>query len=283
MAEIIDFDTAGAFFEKNMPFIEQYYFQHFYLIKTHEALLGRKHNVVDAFNVTDGELLIIYLATDAGIYIYGNAFNEAMIDILYIRATRNKYTNFSFSGNKAILTSLFDGFHIDYTIIKDRIIYETKATLPLKRKHFGKALKSGTADLELLAQMSYSYSIEEWGEREGRGMDYVRLMVKQAIQEGALIQYDTSRGVACIAQVLNLENGLPVIGSLYTPPEKRGKGYATMLVHAVTKKLLDNGFEKCGIISDATNPVTNKLFVSVGYRPVYEHLSLHTKAFKKQD
>lgn len=283
MAEIINFDTDGAFFKRNMPFIQRYYFQHFYLIKAYETLLSGQHKVVDAFNVTDGELLIIYLATDAGIYIYGNAFNEAMIDILYTRATRNKYTNFSFSGNKAILTSLFDGFHIDYTIIKDRIIYETKATLPLKRKHLGKALKSGTIDLEILAQMSYQYSIEEWGEREGRGMDYVRLMVKQAVQDGALVQYDTSLGIACIAQVLNMQNGLPIIGSLYTPAEKRGKGYATMLVHALTKKILGNGFEKCGIISDATNPITNKLFVNVGYLPVYEHLSLHTKAFKKQD
>lgn len=283
MAEIINFDTDGAFFKRNMPFIERYYFQHFYLIKAYETLLSGQHKVVDAFNVADGELLIIYLATDAGIYIYGNAFNEAMIDMLYTRATRNKYTNFSFSGNKAILTSLFDSFHIDYTIIKDRIIYETKATLPLKRKHLGKALKSGTIDLEILAQMSYQYSIEEWGEREGRGMDYVRLMVKQAVQDGALVQYDTSLGIACIAQVLNMQNGLPIIGSLYTPAEKRGKGYATMLVHALTKKILGNGFEKCGIISDATNPITNKLFVNVGYLPVYEHLSLHTKAFKKQD
>jgi GNAT superfamily N-acetyltransferase len=283
MAEIINFDTDGAFFKRNMPFIERYYFRHFYLIKAYETLLSGQHKVVDAFNVADGELLIIYLATDAGIFIYGNAFNEAMIDMLYTRATRNKYTNFSFSGNKAILTSLFDSFHIDYTIIKDRIIYETKATLPLKRKHLGKALKSGTIDLEILAQMSYQYSIEEWGEREGRRMDYVRLMVKQAVQDGALVQYDISLGIACIAQVLNMQNGLPIIGSLYTPAEKRGKGYATMLVHALTKKILGNGFEKCGIISDATNPITSKLFVNVGYLPVYEHLSLHTKAFKKQD
>jgi GNAT superfamily N-acetyltransferase len=281
MAAIKNFETDGLFFKENMSFIERYYYEHFYLVKIYESLINREFKVIDAFSVIDGDSLILFLSTENSIAIYGNNFNDKMIDLLYDRAIYNrKYSNFRFLGNKDILIRLFNRFRIDFSIEKDRIIYETSNTIPFTKKHLGKTLKSGTDEFDQLVQLSYDYSIAEWGEREAKGIDYVKRVVRNAINEGALVQYDTSFGIACIAQVLNLENQMPVIGSLYTPPEKRGKGYATMLVHAVTKKLLEGGFVKCGIISDATNPITNKLFVNVGYKPIYYHLSLFCPEFK---
>lgn len=281
MAEIRNFDTDGLFFKENMPFIKGFYYEHFYLIKVYESLLNREYKVIDAFNVLGEDYQILFLATEAGIYIYGNDFTDDMIELMYKRATRNHYTNFHFAGNRAILLSLFKRFNITSTVDKDRIIYETAATLPLKHKHLGKAVNSTTANFDILVQMSYDYSIEEWGEREGRGIDYVQNMVWQAIEGKILLQYNTNSGIMSILQVLNMDNEMPVIGSLYTLPDKRGKGYATMLVHAVTKKILATGYEKVGIISDATNPITNKLFKEIGFKPIYEHLALICPDFGK--
>jgi len=281
MAVINNYEVLGHFFIKNKPFIKQYYFEHFHLLKVHERLKRGEFKGIDAFSITDGVLCVLFLATEVGIQIYCNGFNEDMIDLLYKRvAERYTYTNIRISGHKGVILALLKKYDLPYEVEKDRIIYETDKVLPLKKKHLGKAVKSGSEDFEKLVQYSYDYSLEEWGEREGRGIDYVQGMVWHLIQEGNLLQYDTSYGIGCIAQILNLEDRLPIIGSLYTPKESRGKGYATMLVHAATKKLLEGGFSKCGIISDTTNPATNKLFKNVGYIPVYEHLAVLCRAFK---
>ncbi|GAA4084215.1 GNAT family N-acetyltransferase [Mucilaginibacter panaciglaebae] len=283
MAEIINFDTVAAFFKENQPYFQAQYYQHFYVIKVMEAIENQEVSVLDAFNVVSGVKKIIFLSTDkSGIYIYGDAIDDDAINSLYERATYKHYTNFHFAGSKPILDRLFDLKELPSSIDKSRIIYVANNILHLKRKHLGKAVNSIYADFETLTQMSYAYSIEEWGEREGRGIDYVQEMVAQCIEQQILIQYNVSSGIAAIAQVLNSENKMPIVGSLYTLPEKRGKGIATMLVHAITSKLLKSGFTTCGIISDATNPITNKMFSNIGFQAVSEHLSVICTDFGKR-
>ncbi|MBB6271842.1 GNAT superfamily N-acetyltransferase [Pedobacter cryoconitis] len=279
MDKIVNFDTAGLFFDKNMSFLETNYYKHFYLLKMYQRIVDGEFKPLDWFNVVDGEHLIICLCSEVGIYIYSESFSNEMIDQLYQRIIRIRYTNIRFFGDKGALTQLFERFNIHFKIKKERVIYATTAVRILKRKHLGQAVNSAIDDFDTLVQYSYDYILEEWGEREGRGIDYVQALVMQCIAKGALVQYDTTKGIGCIAQVLNIEDNMPIIGSLYTPPTFRGNGYATMLVHAVTKKLLENGYEQCGIISDATNPYTNKMFKGIGFNPVSEHLELSCKDF----
>ncbi|HEX5504510.1 MAG TPA: GNAT family N-acetyltransferase [Thermomicrobiales bacterium] len=64
-------------------------------------------------------------------------------------------------------------------------------------------------------------------------------------------------------------NGIRV-GSVYTPPELRGKGYARACVAALSRHLLAGGRRYCFLSTDLRNPITNHLYQSVGYRPVYD-------------
>jgi len=58
------------------------------------------------------------------------------------------------------------------------------------------------------------------------------------------------------------------IGPVYTPPERRGRGYASALVAAVSQRALDEGAETCCLHTDLANPTSNKIYAAVGYRPV---------------
>lgn len=58
------------------------------------------------------------------------------------------------------------------------------------------------------------------------------------------------------------------IGIAYTPPEHRRRGYASACVAALTQRLLDDGVAFCCINTDVTNPITNKIYPAIGYRPV---------------
>jgi len=62
-------------------------------------------------------------------------------------------------------------------------------------------------------------------------------------------------------------NGIRV-GPVYTPPELRGRGYASALVGSVTRDLLAAGRRFCFLYTDLANPTSNSIYQRVGYRPV---------------
>jgi predicted GNAT family acetyltransferase len=58
------------------------------------------------------------------------------------------------------------------------------------------------------------------------------------------------------------------IGPVYTPPEHRGRGYATSLTAAATKDQLDRGRRFVFLFTDLANATSNRIYRSIGYEPV---------------
>ena len=58
------------------------------------------------------------------------------------------------------------------------------------------------------------------------------------------------------------------IGPVYTPPELRGRGYASALTAALTQRLLDDGRRFCFLFTDLANPTSNSIYQRIGYRAV---------------
>jgi predicted GNAT family acetyltransferase len=55
------------------------------------------------------------------------------------------------------------------------------------------------------------------------------------------------------------------IGPVYTPPELRGRGYATTLVAELSRSLLDGGRRFCFLYTDLANPTSNAIYERIGY------------------
>jgi predicted GNAT family acetyltransferase len=60
------------------------------------------------------------------------------------------------------------------------------------------------------------------------------------------------------------------IGPVYTPPELRGRGYATSLVAELSQALLDAGRRFCFLYTDLANPTSNAIYERIGYVRVCE-------------
>ena len=58
------------------------------------------------------------------------------------------------------------------------------------------------------------------------------------------------------------------IAPVYTPPERRGRGYASNLTAAASQDQLDNGRQLCFLFTDLANPTSNKIYGQIGYEPV---------------
>jgi GNAT superfamily N-acetyltransferase len=67
--------------------------------------------------------------------------------------------------------------------------------------------------------------------------------------------------------------GVGRVGPVYTPPQYRGRGFASALTTHVSKLLVDHGFEAC-LYTDLSNPTSNKIYAAIGYRPVADLLRL---------
>jgi RimJ/RimL family protein N-acetyltransferase len=58
------------------------------------------------------------------------------------------------------------------------------------------------------------------------------------------------------------------VGVVYTPPEHRGRGYASSAVAAASRLALARGAERCMLFTDLANPTSNRIYAAVGYRRV---------------
>jgi hypothetical protein len=58
------------------------------------------------------------------------------------------------------------------------------------------------------------------------------------------------------------------VNLVYTPPERRRRGYATACVAALSQRLLDAGYEFCTLFTDLANSTSNSIYQKIGYRPV---------------
>jgi predicted GNAT family acetyltransferase len=61
--------------------------------------------------------------------------------------------------------------------------------------------------------------------------------------------------------------GVTRINTVYTPPQYRGQGYASALVAALTRRLLDAGLVPT-LNTDLSNRTSNKIYQALGYRAV---------------
>jgi predicted GNAT family acetyltransferase len=65
------------------------------------------------------------------------------------------------------------------------------------------------------------------------------------------------------------EAGVVRIGFVFTPPEQRGRGYASALVAAVSSATLRDG-ARCILYTQLANPTSNAIYQRLGYRPIGE-------------
>ncbi len=58
------------------------------------------------------------------------------------------------------------------------------------------------------------------------------------------------------------------IGPVYTPPERRRRGYASAITAALSEQLLASGRRFCFLYTDLANPTSNRIYRAIGYEHV---------------
>lgn len=93
-------------------------------------------------------------------------------------------------------------------------------------------------------------------------------IVRQSIEDRSLFVWtDSGRPVSSAAISRPTRTGIAV-SYVYTPPELRGRGYATSCVAELTARQLRAGRQFCCLYTDLANPTSNAIYARIGYRAV---------------
>jgi uncharacterized protein len=94
---------------------------------------------------------------------------------------------------------------------------------------------------------------------------------REGIEQGRIYLWeDDGRVVSIAAWNRRLMSGI-AIGLVYTPPDLRGRGYASNCVASLSQHMLDSGWKFCCLFTDLANPTSNKIYRDMGYRMICEN------------
>jgi predicted GNAT family acetyltransferase len=121
-------------------------------------------------------------------------------------------------------------------------------------------------DLELVMRWFTAFT-EEALNQKVEGEEEIRQWAEVRITSGNCYLYEDGKPVSMAACSRPIVKTIS-IGPVYTPPELRGRGYASRCVAALSQLLLDSGWQYCCLFTDLANPTSNSIYQQIGYRPV---------------
>jgi GNAT superfamily N-acetyltransferase len=105
---------------------------------------------------------------------------------------------------------------------------------------------------------------------------------RRAVDAGRLWLWDDD-GPASLVMVRAPVAGVSRLGPVYTPPDRRCRGYARALVADVSQGRLAAGDLACCLFTDLANPVSNSIYPQVGYRPVGDYAEIKLTGSRPAD
>jgi predicted GNAT family acetyltransferase len=140
-------------------------------------------------------------------------------------------------------------------------IFELREVIAPTSPPAGELRLARTDDAALLSEWIAGFLMEvrEVGDSEA--------LVADRLRRAQLFVWDDDGPRTMAAWAGKTPNGVRV-NFVYTPPELRGRGYASACVAALSQRLLDDGNDFCCLYTDLSNPISNSIYQKIGYRPV---------------
>jgi predicted GNAT family acetyltransferase len=131
------------------------------------------------------------------------------------------------------------------------------------------AARMGAAADETLVTSWFSAFAAEAGVRDSPGQ-----VVRSRLASGELMMWDVAGEPRSLAGVTDVIAGVARIGPVYTPPQRRCRGYGGAVTTAISQLALDRGARSVILFTDLANPASNSLYIKLGYEAVEDRVLL---------
>jgi predicted GNAT family acetyltransferase len=146
--------------------------------------------------------------------------------------------------------------------IRQRLYQLTKVIPPPATP--GRLRLAAENEVDLVTQWSFAFQSEALGPGN---LTEIRQTTQNRIHEQDIYLWEDDQPVSMAAKSRPTPRGI-CISYVYTPPELRGRGYATNCVAHLSQLLLNSGREFCVLFTDLANLTSNHIYQSIGYTPV---------------
>jgi predicted GNAT family acetyltransferase len=133
----------------------------------------------------------------------------------------------------------------------------------------GRARKATAGDVEVVQAFARAFLLEALPDDDQDPDERARRFAARLEGDHGCHLWEDGEVVSMTAIGMPAEGG-ERIGSVYTPPRRRGRGYAGALVAAVTQDALDRGCAYVQLNTDVENPISNAVYERIGYERVGE-------------
>jgi uncharacterized protein len=271
------FDDPLAFREVATPYLMRDEARHNLLLGISTTLIQRPdlYEAFDLWVVSDGdEVTGAALRTHPLNLVLAQPADDQALDALVDRLLQERQ---ALPGVVAALPELeaFVGAwtsenDLDATRVLRHGVYELREVLPVPAAP-GHVRPVTPEDRDVLIPWIVAFAEEALPEDQDpeRQVRFVESRLEATDHAGLWFWEDGGRPVSVSGYGGATPNGMR-IGPVYTPPEFRGRGYATTLVSEQSRWLLGTGRTLCFLYADLDNPTSNALYRRIGYRMIAE-------------
>jgi predicted GNAT family acetyltransferase len=130
----------------------------------------------------------------------------------------------------------------------------------------GKLWQADSGDRPLVEEWVGSFSSET-----GARPTNIERLVDEWLAAGQVWLWQNGEAVSMAVTRVPVEKVVR-IASVYTPPDRRRRGYAAACVEGISRQLTEAGL-RCMLYTDLANPTSNSIYRQIGYSAVAEGLS----------
>ena len=160
---------------------------------------------------------------------------------------------------------------IEYTVAKNQRIYEL-SQVNVEIPSIGTVRLATKKDMSFLPYWMKGFDSDCFGDSLATGGSTDNYLYRMSDNRLYILE-DNGMPVS-MAKISRDLQTVCVVGLVYTPPYFRGKGYATSCVAAVSQFGLDRGFTKCVLYTDLANPISNSIYMKIGYKPICDSIEI---------
>lgn len=148
-------------------------------------------------------------------------------------------------------------------------IYELRQVLH-PRYPAGEFRPAGFADIELVRQWACGFFDDCFG---GGHYEQIMRSAEEKVRNGTLYLWVDGAPTSMAARTRPTPHG-EAVGFVYTPSNKRRKGYASAVVARLSQRILDDGKEFCTLYTDLANPTSNRIYQQIGYTAIADVIDI---------
>ncbi|MBN1875319.1 MAG: GNAT family N-acetyltransferase [Anaerolineae bacterium] len=140
------------------------------------------------------------------------------------------------------------------------VLREVKMPVPAH----GRLRLAEASDIAWVAPWRYAFHVDIFGAAD-REAEY--RAAESAIARQDMYLWEDKQPVSMAMKTRPTGNGISV-SLVYTPPELRGRGFATACVGELSRLLLASGWGYCVLFANVANVTANRVYQKIGYEPV---------------